>query len=361
MVGKRRKCETLGLATVLALLLSAVQAVQAAEDVWTGVERVVAVSDVHGDYERFIAVVRFAGLIDASGDWSGGKSHLVQIGDVLDRGPDSRKVMDLLMKLEGQARRAGGHVHALIGNHESLNIFGDLRYVSPGEFAAFQGESSKKRSPTAEAGAGKPPGYAEHRRQFGPDGTYGRWIRGHNTVIKINDTVFLHAGIAPKYAGYTIREINNRVREELEDFSKLQGGIVMDTEGPLWYRGMAQGDEKALDAHVARVLKKLKAERIVIGHTFCDGAITPRFGGKVLQIDIGLARLYDQLVRIACLVIEKGQPYALHQGARLELPTDSTKDMLRYLKQAAALDPPPSSLLDRISRLEASLAPGGGP
>ena len=72
MVGKRRKCETLGLATVLALLLSAVQAVQAAEDVWTGVERVVAVSDVHGDYERFIAVVRFAGLIDASGDWSGG-------------------------------------------------------------------------------------------------------------------------------------------------------------------------------------------------------------------------------------------------------------------------------------------------
>ena len=361
MVGKRRKCETLGLATLLALWLSAVQAVQAAEDVWTGVERVVAVSDVHGDYERFIAVIRFAGLLDANGDWSGGKTHLVQIGDVLDRGPDSRKVMDLLMKLEGQARRAGGHVHALIGNHESMNIFGDLRYVSPGEFAAFQGESSKRRSPTAEAEAGKPAGYAEHSRQFGPDGTYGRWIRGHNAVIKINNTVFMHGGIAPKYAGYTIREINNRVREELEDFSKLQGGMVVDTEGPLWYRGMAQGDEQALDAHVVKVLKNLKAERIVIGHTFCDGAITPRFGGKVLQIDIGLARLYDQLVRIACLVIEKGQPYALHQGTRLELPTDSAKDMLRYLKQASALDPPPSSLLTRISRLEASLAPGAGP
>jgi hypothetical protein len=359
MTRRRFKGERLILAAVVSLPLFGVQAARAAQDTWTGVERVVAVGDVHGDYEHFVTVIRLAGLIDADANWSGGKAHLVQTGDVLDRGPDSRKVMDLLMKLEGQARRAGGRVHALIGNDEAMNVYGDLSYVSPGEFAAFQDEGSQEQA-AAEAEAGYPPGYAEHRRQLGPEGRYGRWIRGHNAVIKIDDTVFLHGGIAPKYAGHTIRQINNQVREELRDFSRLPGGIVEDVEGPLWYRGMAEDEESVLEAHVAEVLENLKAERIVIGHTFCDGAVTPRFGGKVLQIDIGLARLYDTLIRIACLVIEGGKPYALHQGVRLELPADSGKDMLRYLKQAATLDPPPSSLLTRISRLEASLAANAG-
>src|SRR5207248_1697127 len=107
------------------------------QDVWTGVERIVAVGDVHGDYEQFTGVLASAGLIDGHGDWTGGKTHLVQNGDIVDRGPDSRAVMDLLMKLEKQAAAAGGAVHALIGNHEAMNVYGDLRYVSPGEFASY--------------------------------------------------------------------------------------------------------------------------------------------------------------------------------------------------------------------------------
>lgn len=75
--------------------------------VWAGVERVVAVGDVHGDFGQFTAVLRDAGLIDQRDRWSGGKAHLVQVGDVPDRGPDTRKIMDFLMRLEGQARKAG--------------------------------------------------------------------------------------------------------------------------------------------------------------------------------------------------------------------------------------------------------------
>ena len=55
--------------------------------IWTGVDRVVAVGDVHGDYDQLVAVLRSAGLIDEQGNWTGGKTHLVQNGDVLDRGP----------------------------------------------------------------------------------------------------------------------------------------------------------------------------------------------------------------------------------------------------------------------------------
>src|SRR5205085_9388503 len=97
-----------------AILLLRVCGPALAQDTWTGVDRVVAIGDVHGDFERFTAVLRSAELIDEDGNWTGGTTHLVQVGDVLDRGPDSREAMDLLMKLEPQAAKAGGYVHALI-------------------------------------------------------------------------------------------------------------------------------------------------------------------------------------------------------------------------------------------------------
>src|SRR5262245_19810729 len=81
-------------------------------------ERVVAVGDVHGAFDPFVSILRAANLIDARNRWSGGKAVLVQTGDVVDRGADSRKALDLLRKLEGEARRAGGAVYPLLGNHE---------------------------------------------------------------------------------------------------------------------------------------------------------------------------------------------------------------------------------------------------
>jgi hypothetical protein len=352
------------------LLLSARYALPA-QDTWSGVDRVVAIGDIHGDFERFTTVLRSASLIDEDGNWTGGMTHLVQVGDLLDRGPDSRKALDLLMKLEPQAAKAGGYIHALIGNHEAMNVSGDFRYVPPADYESFRTPESEKLRDTAYKEVAKqspggngddafrqkwdaehPLGYFERRALFGPDGIYGKWIRSHNAVIKIDDSIFLHGGISPKYAGYSLKKINDHVREELDDPRNPQGGIVTDRDGPLWYRGLAEGDEDALEGHVKKVLKNYGVKRIVIGHTFTDGAVTPRFDGRVLLIDIGLARLYDNLGRMACLVIEKGKPYALHRGTKLELPQDSTTDMLRYLKQAAALDPTPSSLSKRIAALE---------
>ena len=113
------------------------------------VDRVVAVGDIHGDYEQFVKVLASAGLIDGNGNWTGGKTHLVQTGDILDRGPDSRAVMDLLIKLQQQAAQAGGGVHCLIGNHEAMNVYGDRRYVSPGEYAAFSNHIAGPRASQA--------------------------------------------------------------------------------------------------------------------------------------------------------------------------------------------------------------------
>ena len=101
---------TIGLCVMLfpALFLAGGLSLYAAQDVWTGVERVIAVGDVHGDYEQLVAVLQSAGVIDQEEKWVGGKTHLVQTGDMLDRGPDSRKVMDLLMRLERRSKQSGG-------------------------------------------------------------------------------------------------------------------------------------------------------------------------------------------------------------------------------------------------------------
>jgi hypothetical protein len=109
---------------------------QAAQAQWNGVERVVAFADVHGAYTELLTLFRETGIVDAKDRWAAGHTHLVSLGDLLDRGADSRKVMDLLMRLQGEARAAGGQVHVVLGNHEAMNLLGDLRDVDVGEFAA---------------------------------------------------------------------------------------------------------------------------------------------------------------------------------------------------------------------------------
>jgi hypothetical protein len=317
-----------------------------AECSWTGVDRVVGVGDVHGDYDQLVSVLRSAGVLSARNKWIGGKTHLVQMGDLIDRGPDSRKVMDLLIELEIQARRSGGDVHCLIGNHEAMNVYGDLRYVTPEEFASFRDANSEKvrevfyerhleelaANPEKAASvkpdeayrkeweAKHPLGYFEHRFQFGPNGKYGKWIGTRNAIIQINDTIFVHGGISPKYADMPFDVINDRIREELKDFNLLKGGLATDTDGPLWYRGLASEDETVLAEHVQRVLDLHAARRIVVGHTPAKGTVRARFGGKVVAIDVGLSAYYGS--HTLWFLLEGGSAYAVGQDERQLIPLE---------------------------------------
>ena len=334
------------------------------QDTFQGVERIVAVGDVHGDYDQFVTILRSAGVIDNKNKWKGGKTHFVQTGDIPDRGPATRKILDLMMDLEKQAKKAGGMVHPLMGNHEAMNLYGDLRYVTPEEYAAFKtGDSEQvrdsyfeqfeypelqKKSPSADAADLKkawvkdhPLGWVEHRFAYGPKGKYGQWIRANEAVIKVNDIIFMHGGWSPKYADKTIADLNTAVHFELADFNRLAGGIVMDTDGPLWYRGLARDPEALLTEHLDKLLADKQAKAIAIGHTPTAGAVLTRFNGRVVMIDVGMSKFYGGPP--ACLVIEGDKRMAMHRGKLLDLPSDKSS-MLAYLKAAAALDPQPSPL-----------------
>jgi len=327
------------------------------QSTYSGIGQIVAVGDVHGDFDTFVAVLRSAGVIDKSNKWTGGATHLVQTGDCLDRWADSRKVMDLLIKLEKQAERSHGMVHALLGNHEAMNMYGDLRYVTAGEYDSYRsGRSIQLREHAYHVLADPehrddqeyrkkwfdehPLGWVEHRQAFAANGQYGRVLLERDAIVKVNDILFLHGGISRKYVGTPIADLNSKIRGELKDFRLLNGGIVTDDQGPLWDRELALGPELETAGLVDSILSAYGVSRIVVGHTPTTGAVTPRFGGKVILIDVGLSRAYNQSP--ACLIIEDGKLFAMHRGTKIPIPDGP--DPSAYLKKAAEADPPGTNL-----------------
>ena len=202
---------------------------------WKGVDRVVAFADVHGAYAQMHALLRDAGIIDGEDRWAAGRTHLVSLGDLLDRGAESRKAMDLLMRLQGEAQAQGGQVHVVLGNHETMNVLGDLRYVDPGEYASYTDlEPAAERAQLRQdwetahgAGSGEafdrkfPPGYFGHRAAFSSKGRYGQWLLSLPVAIAINDTLFMHAGPSSVLAGMSLEEVNLRYRTALADYLGL--------------------------------------------------------------------------------------------------------------------------------------------
>jgi hypothetical protein len=216
--------------------------------------RLVAVGDVHGALDEMVSILQTAGLIDAEHHWTGGNSILVQTGDQVDRGPKSRAVMDLVMNLEKEASQQKGRVVALLGNHELMVLYGDLRYVVPQDYAAFVDEKSEKRrqeayrahtevlrrraallrQPTPEFTpemekqwmTAHPPGFVEHRAAFAPDGKYGRWIRNRAVIFQEGGSIFLHGGVSPAVAAIKVGQINSRVKNEIQVFDATVRQLV---------------------------------------------------------------------------------------------------------------------------------------
>ena len=345
-------------ATFAACLLLIASFASAAPNRIEGARRIVAFADVHGAYPELVSVLRETGVIDDALRWQGGDTHLVSTGDLIDRGADSRKVLDLLMRLEGEARAAGGAVHVVLGNHEVMNLAGDLRYVSAAEFAAFAGpEDAALREKTwqqvqeqepgsvrADFDALYPPGYFSHRVAFSPQGKYGAWLLEKPALLVIGDTAFVHGGLPPLVAQLGLEATNARLRSELTDYlqtwsaletelrlarpvafldrpaalavtapeqskklATLQQATVFTPDGPTWFRGQALCYPYTEADNVTAALAALHVARVVVGHSVTPtGRVATRFDGRVILLDTGMLRSAYKGAP-AALVFERGQ------------------------------------------------------
>ena len=291
--------------------------------------RLVAVGDLHGDYAAFEQVMSRAGLMDAAGAWIGGETVLVQTGDIAGRGPDSLAIMRRLRDLQHEAAEDGGAVIVLTGNHEAMQMTGDLRYVHEGEWAAFAGDHARERRAEyfearrdeiaaayrrddaelsdedvrARFEARVPLGYVEHREAWAPNGEVGAWVRANPVALAIGDTLFVHGGLSARYVGFTIEEMNAAAQAALDAQTRDRSAIVNDSLGPAWYRGLLRAADAdpvhiggygplTVEAELDRVLAAFDVDRIVVGHTPQTDAIAPLHGGQVIVIDTGMAAHY---------------------------------------------------------------------
>ena len=245
--------------------------------------RVVAIGDIHGAQEEFMALLRSVELIDEQGSWTGGDATLVQTGDLFDRGAAVKDVVETLIRLEREAEQAGGRVIVLLGNHEGMNLLRIPRDLNPDTYKAFADKSSKKLRDQAykdyvvwrkarakeldeprpqldsayEAAwkAARPPGYVEFLEAIGPTGEIGSWLRKRRAIAVVDGVAFMHGGLSPEVPENSIEEINQRVERELSTFDMCVERLVD--------QGIAHSTSDAFElvqfgkAELARVLEQL--------------------------------------------------------------------------------------------------------
>ena len=261
--------------------------------------KILALSDIEGDFDAFKMMLIGAKVIDDKFNWTYGDGHLVLVGDYFDRGLNVTECLWLIYKLEPEAEAAGGKVHFILGNHEVLNLEGDTQYMRQKyvENVALLQE--------------------DYKHWYDNNSELGRWLRTKNAVEKIGDYVFCHAGISPELAksGLSLHDVNvvgrqylGRTYQDIVNSTHTDAKEVFDVkQGIFWYRGAAKNTLS--EEEVNLILNYAGAKRMVVGHTL-QNDVTGLYAGRVICIDL----FHEENVRqglMRTLYIENGQSFGL--------------------------------------------------
>lgn len=240
------------------VLFATLAAAVAAPEAGADGPRIVVIGEVSGAANAVSALLQQLALVDREGHWSGGDAVLVQTGDLVDRGEHVRDALDLFMRLQEEAAAAGGRVVVLMGNHELLNIFGELQGVDYAAYQHFAGpdaelqqqrawegvaewrrgraeatgaELSADEAAKAEWLAAHPPGWVEYAMSMRPEGLYGRWLRTLPAAFELGGQLFVHAGFSPEMRGVEVAEVNRRAADEIATFDAYRARMAADGLG----------------------------------------------------------------------------------------------------------------------------------
>jgi len=284
---------------------------------------VYVIGDIHGAYTAVVKTLKNSKLIDSNNQWIGGSAHFVSVGDLMDRGPASRKVMDLFIQLQQQADSAGGKFHVILGNHEVMNLVGDLRYLSKEEISEFASDETPQQRKKAykkylrasglrhsedvllKFDSEYTPGFFARQQAFSKTGKYGQWLLSLPFVIQINDQLFAHGGLSKITATYTLADFNTeskkglitylnrwralvkkigisalipykqrvsfvnklRASKQKKQFLNAEKHFILSSQGPTWYRGNAQCHPYFEKEILADTLSNWNAKHLWVGHT----------------------------------------------------------------------------------------------
>ncbi len=255
-------------------------------------ERLVVFGDVHGDLAATVSALRMAGAMDDDHRWVGKDMVLVQTGDQLDRGDDEPEILDLFAELQRQAVIAGGAFHVLNGNHEIMNVSGDLRYVTPDGFQDYEDP----------AGGSDPARLPKHMRgrmkAFSPGGKEAQRLATRPIVIVVGETVFVHGGVTPQWARYGIEQTNLDAQDFLLGRRPTLPPVLAANDGPVWSRDFSDAPDAEDCALLEQSLAILGVKRMVVGHTVDTKGIRSACEERVWMVDVGMAAHYGGAVAV---------------------------------------------------------------
>ena len=247
-------------------------------------EKLIAISDIEGNFDGFSGFLKKNGIIDSNFNWIFKNGHLVLVGDFVDRGNSVTQVLWLIYKLEKQAKKNGGKVHFILGNHEIMNFQGNGGYNQEKYIKVAQELSKKEEWEKA------------IQFMFSDNTELGNWLRTKNVIKKIGDYIFVHAGLHPELLDYKVDlDKINRITRKNWDKDLYRNpkddetaNFLIGRISPIWYRGLVTDSkyyDKINEVDLNKVLEYYNAKKIIVGHTVVRN-ISTGFNGKVIRVDL---------------------------------------------------------------------------
>lgn len=278
------------------------------------INRIIALGDIHGDMELAKQLLKMSHVIDDDNKWIGGETYVVQVGDQIDsyRPPKPKTkdkecandltVLNFFTELHKKAQKAGGAVISLIGNHELMNVLGDMRYVSHNNVTCFSEHDNYEH------------GLIERKKHFEVGNKYAKYLGCTRlSAIIINDILFVHAGILPDF----VKKLNLKTRNDLEIFnnviklwligkvkSKDIKKLITNDKSLFWNRlygniepNAPMEENESCSSNFKPIMKYFDIGHMIIGHSpqsiIHNMHINSTCDNKIWRVDAGSSYAFD--------------------------------------------------------------------